>query len=317
MIRFIKSITGLFLVCSGLATAAESYLVMEANSGRVLLAHESEKKRPIASLTKVATAKVALDWAKASGSSLSSYASVPAEALLFGGPNPMNLRAGSRIQLRDALYSALLGSDNIAAYTLADHVGREILLRRQISGDAQATFVHEMNQLAKALGMRKTRFYSSHGLDPYRKKNYASSSDLARLCVHVMRDVGFTFYVKQKNRSLSVIDPNGEKQTYIVSNTNPLLGQQGVNGIKTGFTTAAGQCIAINANRSPIIKKIDETKTQIRKRDLIVIILGSNDRISRARELINTAWPIYDGWAAAGFPLSPKGNELIVVPQLH
>jgi len=297
--------------------AAESYLVMEAHSGRVLLAVDPEKKRPVASLTKIATSKVVLDWAKVSQTGLSAMASVPQSALTFGAPNPMGLRAGDRISLRDALYSARLGSDNIAAQTLSDHVGRALLARRQHNGDPQKVFVSEMNKLAKALGMRRTRFSTAHGLDLPGKKGYSTASDMARLSVHAMRDIGFTFYVKQKSRTITVIGIDGRKRSFKVANTNPLLGNMGINGIKTGLTTAAGQCIAVNAHRSQIVKKISATRSQVRKRDLVVVVLGSTDRIGRAKQLITQAWPLYDQWAAAGYQVSPKGKELIVVPKLR
>jgi len=205
-------------------TAAESYLVMEAHSGRVLLASNPEQRRPVASLTKIATTKVILDWAKVSQTSLSTMASVPQSALAFGGPNPMGLRPGDRIPLRDAMYSVLLGSDNIAAQTLADHVGRALLARRQRSGDPQKTFVTEMNRLAKALGMRRTRFSTAHGLDIQGKTGYSTAADMARLSVHAMRDIGFTFYVKQKSRTVTVVGIDGRKRSFKVRNTNSLLG---------------------------------------------------------------------------------------------
>ncbi|MCP5536161.1 MAG: D-alanyl-D-alanine carboxypeptidase [Akkermansiaceae bacterium] len=289
---------------------------MEAHSGRVLLAANPEQKRPIASLTKMVTAKVVLDWAKLSQTSLSTMASVPQSALAVGGVNPMGLKPGDRISLRDALYSALLGSDNIAALTLADHVGRALLVRRQLSGDPESTFAGEMNHLAKALGMTRTRFATAHGLDLPGKKGYSTASDMARMGVHVMRDIGFTFYVKQESRTITVVDLNGAKRSFKVANTNSLLGQMGVNGIKTGMTTAAGQCIAVNAHRDPIVKKISEERSQIRNRDLVVVILGSADRIGRAKQLISQAWPLYDQWAAAGYPVSPKGKEIMAVPHL-
>lgn len=309
--------TGLLASSITAVGAAESYLVMEANSGRVLLAANSEKKRPVASLTKIATAKVVLDWAELSQTSLSSHATVPQSILALAGPNPMGLRPGERIQLRDAMYSALLGSDNMAAHTLADHVGRSIMARRGVSGDPQEIFVHEMNQLAKSLGMRDTRFRTTHGLETDYRKGYSTAADMARMSVYAMRDVGFAFYVKQKSRIVSVTSPDGKARSFELQNTNPLLGELGVNGIKTGLTNAAGQCIAVNAHRSPVVKKIDDTRSQIRKRDLVVVILGSNDRIGRAKELINQAWPLYDHWAAAGFPVSPKARELMPVPQLR
>jgi len=158
--------------------AAESYLVMEANSNRVLLALNSEKKRPVASLTKIAATKVILDWAKISQTSLTTMVVIPETSAVFPGANPMNLRPGDRLTIRDAIYSSMLGADDIAMYALAEHVGRELLARRQRQGEPQKTFVAEMTHLAKALGMRKTRFVTPYGLDLKWKKGYSTAADM-------------------------------------------------------------------------------------------------------------------------------------------
>lgn len=309
----------LALIISGLAglpAAAESYIAVEAHSGKVLLAANSEKKRPIASLTKIATAKVVLDWAKASQTSLATMITVPQSAFVFGGPNPMRLQPGDQITLRDAVYSAMMGSDNIAAHALADFVGRSLLAHRRLNGDPEKVFVTEMNNLAKSLGMRRTKFTNAHGLQLSRRRGYSTASDMARLSIHVMRDTGYLFYVKQKTRTVHVVKIDGRKLAYKVTNTNPLLGTMGVNGIKTGTTTAAGQCLAVNAHRKPLVTKLGDGRSQIRKRDLIVVILGSNDRVARGKQLITQSWPMYDQWAAAGYPLTQKGRELLLVPTL-
>ncbi|MDG1357989.1 MAG: hypothetical protein P8P36_07335 [Akkermansiaceae bacterium] len=306
----------LFASASISSQAAESYLVMEANSGRVLLAYNTEKKRPIAGLTKIATARVALDWATLSGTSLSTYVSVPQSASLLAGPNPMQLVPGDRIQLRDALYAALLSSDSYAAHTLAVHVGQSILLKRQLQGDPHKTFVYEMNQLAKSLGMRRTRFTNVHGVDALSRRAYSSASDVARLSVHVMRDVGFAFYVKQPDRKVTIVDINQAKRSYILKNDNTLMGENGINGIKTGMSAEAGQCVSIHVHRSPVVRKIDDSRSQIRKRDLVVVVLGSDDRVARCKQLISQAWPLYDQWAAQGFMVSAKRKELLNVPRL-
>lgn len=309
-------ILSILVIGSVSASAAESYLVMEAHSARVLLAANPEAKRPVASLTKIAATKVVLDWAKASGSSLATKAVVPNAALSIGGPNPMNLKPGDRISLRDAIYSSLLGSDNVSTLTLADHVGKALLAHRRRGGDPQVAFVTEMNRLAKALKMKNTRFVSAHGLDLPGKRAYSSAADIARLCVYAIRDSGFEFYVKQKSRQISVQSVDGRTLSYRVKNTNQLLGKQGINGIKTGLTAAAGQCLAINSHKSPLVNKLSEGRSQVRKRDLIVVILGSEDRFGRARQLVTQGWAGYDQWAAQGYPQSKNNREFIVVPTL-
>lgn len=296
--------------------AAESYLVMEANSARVLLASNSEQKRPVAGLTKIASAKVVLDWAKISKTSLTTMVVVPDDALTFGGANPMGLRPGDRLSIRDAIYSSMLGSDDTSMLTLADHVGRALLVRRQHQGDPQKTFVNEMNQLAKALGMKRTRFRSVHGSDLKGRKGYSTAADIARLSVYVMRDTGFTFYVKQTSRKISVMTMLGQNRSYTVGNTNQLLGQMGISGIKTGLSATSGQCLAVNSHRPPLVTKLGDGRARIRKRDLVVVVLGSADRFGQTKRLVDQGWAAYEQWGATGYAVSEQKREYLVVPQL-
>ncbi len=172
--------------------AQESVMVVEAHSGKVLVASNASDKRPVASLTKIATGAVAVDWATAAGVDIGTLQiTVPPTISLVGGPNPMNLQPGDRISMRDALYSALLGSDNLAALIVADHVGRELVTRRGKNEDPVVEFVGEMNRLAKALGMTRTRFANPHGLERPGAKAYSTAADVARISIYAMRRNAF------------------------------------------------------------------------------------------------------------------------------
>lgn len=297
----------------GAARGEESSIVVEAFSGRILLANEAAKRRPVASLTKVATAKMALDWAKVTGVDLGTMAVVPASAALTGGANPMGLRPGDRISLRNALYSALMGSDNIAAETLADHVGRAILRNRGIGADPVEAFVKEMNVLAKALGMTRTKFENPHGMDHGGKRGSSTAMDMARLCIYAMRDSGFAFFVKQKGRPIS-FERGGQTVEFTVRNTNELLGELEVSGIKTGLTNQAGQCLATSSERAPHVVKLSDGKSRVTSRRLICVVLGSPDRFGRTRALIPQGWALYDDWMAKGAMVTDAGRELLQVP---
>jgi len=301
------------------AQAAESYIVLESHSGKVLFADNSEVKRPVASLTKVATAKVALDWAAASKTDLNTAMVVPYSASAVQGANPLGLKPGDSLTVRNALYSALLGSDNIAAQTLADHVGRELLKRRQVVADPVETFVAEMNKLATSLGMARTKFRNPHGLDGKFFKGTSTASDMARLAMFVMKDDAFAFYVKQKTRNIKVTRADGSQQEFDITNTNKILGKDGIVGVKTGMTQAAGQCLMTAVARKPIvIKKPQENaedKVLLYPRQLVVVLLGSNDRFVRTEKLIKQGWAAYDKWYEAGFPVSQDGREFLKLPK--
>ncbi|MDB6078447.1 MAG: hypothetical protein JWO82_2194 [Akkermansiaceae bacterium] len=292
-------------------------MVVEANSGKVLIAANSNVARPVASLTKIATASIATDWAEATGTDPNkTMITVPAVATMLGGPNPMALQPGDQLTLRDALYSAMLGSDNIAALAIADFVGKQLLQARGKSGDPVAAFIVEMNQLAKGLGMTNTKFVNPHGLEFPRKVGTSTAADMARLSIYAMRRPAITFVARQKERQVTVQGPSGSR-SYNVKNTNELLGEPGVIGLKTGTTEAAGPCVAIAADRDPaIITGADGQKKAVPRR-IMIVLLNSPDRFNRARSLMGQGWSVYDRWSAAGAPINNRKNEILDVPNLR
>ncbi len=296
------------------ARGQESMMVVEAHSGKVLVASNASARRPVASLNKIATGAVTVDWATATGSDLGTLKiTVPEIVTMVGGPNPMQLQPGDRITMRDALYSALLGSDNLAAMTIADHVGREMLTRRGKNGDPVVEFVAEMNRLGKALGMTQTRFANPHGLERKGAKAYSTAADIARLSIYAMRRNAFNFIVRQPDRQVAVEGVAGNR-SYRVRNTNELIGQQGILGIKTGTTAAAGPCLAVCMDREPLVRTKPDGTKGVTPRRLIVVVLNNPDRFNRASGLIQQAWTVYDSWLAAGAPVKDRRREFLSVP---
>ncbi len=295
------------------AQASESVMVVEAYSGKVLIASNAGAKRPVASITKIATACVAVDWASATGADLGVTITVPQTISLVGGPNPMNLQPGDQMTLRDALYSALLGSDNLAALTIADHVGREIAMRRARNDDPVAIFVGEMNQLTKAVGASATRFANPHGLERQGAKAYSTAADVARLSIYAMRRPAITFITSKQSRRISVTGAAG-KRNFNLKNTNELAGEDGILGVKTGTTAAAGPCLSVCMDRDPLVRQKADGSKGATPRRLIVVVLNHPERFVRARALLNQGWGIYDQWLATGAPVQNKERELLQVP---
>ena len=97
---------------SAQAQEKPSYIAIEANSGKLLFSSNAEARRPVASLSQVATAMVTLDWVARTRLPLDTFITVPQEAFGLRAGNPMDLQPGDRLTLRDALYSTLLGADN-------------------------------------------------------------------------------------------------------------------------------------------------------------------------------------------------------------
>src|SRR2546423_10033834 len=184
--RFFVALFSLVFLPAGRAiqAARTAYVVIDAQTGFVLDQVDARDKRQVGSLTKVATAMVVLDWAEKRAGDLNQLATIPPEAFVGTGENLIGFQPGDRITLRDLLYAALVQSDNVAAYTLAAHVG--IALQPVVptagNGSPVAIFVGQMNVLAKSLRMERTRFVNPHGIDTNaRPMPYSTAADLARL----------------------------------------------------------------------------------------------------------------------------------------
>lgn len=203
--------------------SAQSAVLMEAESGRVLYAKDADTPRLIASTTKLMTALVALE----SGHSLEEDVTIPAEAAGVEGSS-LYLKAGETVKLKTLLYGMLLHSGNDAATAVA--------LTCACSLEA---FAQKMNEKAQQLGMTNSHFTNPTGLDG--EEHYSSAYDmalLARACLDVpeLKEITAT-------RSTTM-----EGRTFV--NHNKLLWRyEGCVGMKTGYTQAAGRTLVSAAER--------------------------------------------------------------------
>jgi serine-type D-Ala-D-Ala carboxypeptidase (penicillin-binding protein 5/6) len=290
------------------AAAAQAYVIADAQTGYILEEQEPRKKLQVGSLTKIATASVVLDWAERKSGDLNQAVTIPQEAFAGTLENNIRFEPGDSITLRDLLYAALVQSDNIAAYTLAHHVGSQ--LGSLMPGDASKFtpvdgFVAQMNALAKQLKMERTRFVNPHGIDyKVRPIPFSTAEDMARLTRYAMNKASFRFYVSQKQRQIS-FDRAGHRLNYVLRNTNELLGKMGIDGVKTGRSARAGDCLILYANREAEVVRQGQAET-VYPRHLMVVLLGSTDRFSEGAGLLQRGWQLYDQWAAAGRLADPK-----------
>ncbi len=284
-----------------------AHAVADATSGHILDSANGEKKLPIASLTKIATAMVVLDWSESKKRDLSQQATVPRGITSVGGANPIGFLVGERVSLRDLLYATLLQSDNVAAYILADHVGHTLMTRTHADADPVDLFVAQMNALARKLDMKRTRFLNPHGLDN-QERPYSTAHDLVKLTRYAMERSSFRFYVSQKQRRITRTLPDGEPIGYNLINTNELLGVDSIDGVKTGRTAAAGPCLVLSAARTPDSRLNADGTHTITPRRLIVVSLNSTNRFGESAHLLRRGWNQYDAWAAKGRPLG-KSKE--------
>lgn len=298
----------LFALCfctgvrSSVAQEGPAHCVMDATTGYVFDANRANVKAQVGSLTKTATAIVVLDWAKKTRTELNQLVTVTPSAAAIQGINPVGFQAGDSATLRDLLFAVLLQSDNIAAQTLAEHVGQTL----GGSNPPAVQFVAQMNALARSLGMKNTLFLNPHGLDEgERKLPHSTAHDMALLARHAMGRPEFTFFVSQKERKISVVRASGEQSGYQLQNTNELLGRNDIDGVKTGKTRRAGECVVISAAKAPESRQEGE-KVFITPRRLIVVVLGASDRFGAAAGLLERGWQQHTAWAAEGRPLPSK-----------
>ena len=283
------------------AAGAEAYLIADAQTGYILEEQESRKKLQVGSLTKIATSSVVLDWAERRSGDLNQAVTIPQEAFVGTLENNIGFQPGDSITLRDLLYAALVQSDNIAAYTLAYHVGSKIesIPPGQTKYTPVDAFVAQMNALAKQLKMDRTRFVNPHGVDyKVRPLPYSTAEDMARLTRYAMNKASFRFYVSQKERQIS-FDRGGRRLNYMLRNTNELLGKMGIDGVKTGRTSRSGDCLILYANRQAEVVRQGQMET-VYPRHLMVVLLGSTNRFGEGTALLQRGWQLYDQWAAGG-----------------
>jgi serine-type D-Ala-D-Ala carboxypeptidase (penicillin-binding protein 5/6) len=288
------------------ALAAQAYLIADAQTGYILEEQKSRDKLQVGSLTKIATACVVLDWSEKRSGDLNATVAIPPEAFQGIRENNIGFQPGDNISLRDLLYAALVQSDNIAAYTLAYHVGSHL---GGVESGARLTpvdiFVSQMNALARQLKMERTRFVNPHGIDwKVKPIPYSTAEDMARLTRYAMNKPSFRFYVSQKERQIS-FNRAGQQLNYVLRNTNELLGKMGIDGVKTGTSSRSGQCLILYANRESEVVRNGQMET-VYPRHLMVVLLGSTDRFGEGAALLQRGWQVYDQWAATGRVADPK-----------
>ena len=293
------------------AQQVNPYIVVDTNHKKVLLQNEADRKMPVASLTKIATVTVALDWLDSVGGGRDAQMVVPAFAVAMGGVNPLGMQPGDQISIRDALYAAMLASDNVSAATLADYFGLQ-MARRTGGQNPRQAFVDQMNALALTLGMTRTKFVNPHGLDQAKPYGVSTARDMAVLTLYALRNPFFNFICSQIHREVSFFR-GGRKMAFDLKNTNELLGRQGVDGVKTGLTNRAGQCLIASSRRPDQFRPLPSGQKQRIGYRLVTVVLNSPDRYGQSAQLIQSGWREYEAWIAGGLQVTNPA-DLLKIP---
>lgn len=299
----------LFLGASATVRAQSSVIVVDAYNKKIHVASNANAKRPVGGLAKLVTGMVALDWAAASGVGVNVLATVPSYAPQIAGEQVLDLRPGDRLTLRDLIYASMMSSDNVAAITLGDFVGRDHLQRLGRQGDPLGEFVRQMNQLAAKEGCRQTRFTNPHGIENTRVMPHSTAADMARLALYAAARPAMRFYTNQGSRDLTVFR-GGERVMVTVRNTNQLLGTDRVDGIKASSTPNSGGCVVASAEKPASVYQQGDGASVIYRHRLVVVVLGSGNPFAEARGLLQQGWAAYDQWLSAGRPVTDQRQLL-------
>jgi D-alanyl-D-alanine endopeptidase (penicillin-binding protein 7) len=201
----------------------ESAIVIDLESGNIILSKNEETIRSIASLTKLATALVFL------GTSPDMQKIETSTAEDHIGAGRSRLRTGSKASLNDIFHLMLICSDNVAARIVARSTGLD-----------SAQFVAKMNKMAISLKLLHTHFADPTGLDP---ANVSTAAELAILFKTALDQSFISQVVSKKEYTFK---PLSSKRTYTIHNTNHMLfGRQDIIGGKTGYICESGYCLAL------------------------------------------------------------------------
>ena len=224
----------LFLSCTASAISAQKAIMIDADGGTILYEKRANEKSLIASTTKIMTALIICEQCN-----VLDRMCIPKEAVGVEGSS-LYLQEGEVLTLQELLYGMMLHSGNDAATALA------IYCAGTVEGFAQL-----MNDKARMLKMNNSHFVNPHGLDA--PNHYSTAQDLAILTCYAMQNPIFAQTVSTKSVRIS---------NRSLSNHNKLLWRvDGVDGVKTGYTKAAGRILVSSAQRQGrrlIIVTIDD-----------------------------------------------------------
>lgn len=308
---FLKSaaISLLLLVSARPLLAQSSVIVVDSFNRKVHVAGNANQRAAVGGLAKIATGMVTLDWAEASKIGVNILAAVPTYAPRMAGVNSLGLQPGDKLTLRDLIYATMMGSDDMAAISLADFVGRDHLYRLGQQGDPQTEFVRQMNQLAAREGATGTRFSNPHGYENTRATPYSTAADIARLSLYAVSRPAMRFYTNQRSRNITIYR-GGSQLSVPVTNTNVLLGADNVDGVKAASTPRSGGCVALSAERPASVYKQADGSSLIYRHRLVVVVIGSSNPFGEAQALLSQGWNAYDRWVAAGRPITDQKQLL-------
>lgn len=237
---------------------AKAFVVIDKESGALLYAKNPDQQLYPASLTKMMTAMVAIDTYP-----MDRVITINEESEAIG--TTIHLQKRERITVKQLLRGLLIASGNDAAFALANAYPA-----------GYQGFIEKMNEKAQSLHINNTTFKNASGVE--QEGHLTTVRDIATLTKEAMKIPFFRDTVSVQTTTLHDIDG---RFTHEIKTTNKLLGTiEGIEGVKTGFTTEAGECLI--------------TQTTRNNHTIITAMLGSQDRFGESARLIAWAFSNHD-----------------------
>lgn len=246
--------------------AANSYILMDFNSSRILAAKDADKKFEPASITKLMTAYVVYKEMEAGRLQMQDQVTISKKAWKMAG-SKMFVEVDKQVAVEDLIKGMVIQSGNDATIALAEHIG-----------GSEDVFASLMNQYASKLGMKNSNFVNSTGWpDP---KHVSTARDIATLARAVIAEFPehYKLYAEREFTWSNITQPN----------RNLLLYRDGtVDGIKTGHTESAGYCLVSSAVRDNmrLISVVLGTKSDTARADISQALLGYGYRFYESEQM--------------------------------
>jgi D-alanyl-D-alanine carboxypeptidase (penicillin-binding protein 5/6) len=241
-----------------IADNAKSSILIEASTGTIILDNNSHEKRSMASMTKMMTLLITMEYLDSGKISLTDEVPISSNAASMGG-SQVYLAANTTMPLETLLKAISIASANDAAVAVAEY----------IAGSTD-NFVELMNNKLNELGLTDTHFQNVHGLDG--DNHYSSAYDMAYIAKELIKHESILEYSSTYEDYIT--HPDGTN-TWIV-NTNKLINYYpGLDGLKTGYTESAGYCLTATAKRGNmrlISVVMGEESNQLRSQDTMELL---------------------------------------------
>ncbi|TEB06138.1 D-alanyl-D-alanine carboxypeptidase DacB precursor [Pelotomaculum schinkii] len=262
----------LFCPSTALATAprvsSSAAVLMDVTTGQLYFTKNAARRADPASLTKLMTAVVALESGK-----LDDVVTITGRSSSVEMGSIIDLRKGEKITLEELLKAALVTSANDSTVAIAEHVG-----------GSHDRFVRMMNAKAVALGLFGTRYINTNGY--HHPNHYTTARDLAVLTRYALGLPKINELVQTREATVHWVEPQQREEKIINSNRLLSIGYDGIDGVKTGTTPMAGNCLIASATRDG--------------RRLIAVALNCYDRYRDCITLLDYGFEVVKPVTVAG-----------------